>query len=264
MATVLLLGEHISYSASPAMHMAAFAALGLDHRYELADVTADQLPAAVDQLRNEEFLGANVTVPYKTAVLDMVDGVDELAERAGAVNTIVKRAGALLGTNTDIPAIADEVRKLRDSPRRAVILGAGGAAGAVALALEQLEVTGITRVSRSGTGGAVTWTNLRMLIEDAEILVNATPVGTDTDESPLDGRLLHQNLAVLDLVYRPSPTRLVHEARMRGLEARAGAGVLLGQGWRSLEAWLGIEVSDDVIRVMADALAAELGSGADV
>jgi shikimate dehydrogenase len=75
---------------------------------------------------------------------------------------------------------------------------------------------------------------------------------------------LHQDLAVLDLVYRPSPTLLVHKARMRGLEARAGAGVLLGQGWRSLEAWLGLVISEDVKRVMADALAAELGSGADV
>jgi shikimate dehydrogenase len=103
-----------------------------------------------------------------------------------------------------------------------------------------------------------------MLMEDADVLVNATPVGTDSDESPIEARLLRQSLAVLDLVYRPSPTRLVHDARMRGLEARAGAGVLLGQGWRSLEAWLGIAISDDVRRVMADALAAELGSGADV
>jgi len=263
-ATVRLLGERISYSASPAMQMAAFASLGLDHTYELADVSAQDLPAAVDQLRNEEFLGANVTVPHKTAVLDLVDGVDEFAERAGAVNTIVNRGGALLGTNTDIPAIVDEVRRLKDSPRRAVVLGAGGAAGAVAIALEQLDVIGVTRVSRTGGGGAASWTNLRMLMEDADVLINATPVGTDSDESPLEIRLLRQGLTVLDLVYRPSPTRLVHEARARGLEARAGAGVLLGQGWRSLEAWLGILVPDEVRRVMADALAAELGPGADV
>ena len=246
------------------MQMAAFAALGLDHIYELADVSAADLPAAVDQLRSEAFLGANVTVPYKTAVLDLVDGVDEFAERAGAVNTIVNRGGALLGTNTDIPAITDEIRRLREAPRRAVVLGAGGAAGAVVIALEQLDVIGVTRVSRSGGGGAASWTNLRMQMEDADVLVNATPVGTDSDESPLEERLLRQGLAVLDLVYRPSPTRLVHDARTRGLEARAGAGVLLGQGWRSLEVWLGIVVSDDVKRVMADALAAELGPGADV
>jgi len=190
--------------------------------------------------------------------------VDEFAERAGAVNTIVNRGGALLGTNTDIPAITDEIRRLREAPRRAIVIGAGGAAGAVVIALEQLDVIGITRVSRSGGGGAASWTNLRMQMEDADVLVNATPVGTNSDESPLEERLLRQGLAVLDLVYRPSPTRLVHDARTRGLEARAGAGVLLGQGWRSLEAWLGIVVSDDVKRVMADALAAELGPGADV
>lgn len=263
MGTVALIGQGIAFSASPAMHTAAFAALGLDHVYELADLPAEDLPAAMEALRSSDFLGANVTVPHKSAVIDFLDEVDDLASRADAINTVVNRDGRLLGSNTDVPAMADEIVHLRDAPRRAVILGAGGAARAVTIALEQVGAQ-TTLVSRSGGPGAVAWTELRRLIEDADILVNATPVGTNSDESPLDARLFHQGLAVLDLVYRPSPTRLVHDARMHGLEARAGAGVLLGQGWRSLETWLDIEVSEDVKIAMADALAAELGAGADV
>jgi shikimate dehydrogenase len=258
MATVRLLGEQISYSASPAMQDAAFDALGLGHDYELIDVTADDLPRAVAALRDETVLGANVTVPHKAAVIPLLDEIEPLAERAGAVNTIVNLNGRLVGSNTDIPAIAEEIRRVRDRPRAAVVLGAGGAARAVAVALNEVGAAEPTMVSRQ------MWPRLTELLAEADLLVNATPVGTNSDESPVDQQLLHSGLAVLDLVYRPSPTRLVHDARACGLEARAGAGVLLGQGWRSLEAWLSISLSDSVKRAMADALSGELGAGADV
>lgn len=258
MATVRLIGEHISYSASPAMQSAALAALGLDHRYELADVAAADLPAAIAALRDADVLGANVTAPHKAAVMALLDEVDQLATRAGAVNTIVNRNGRLIGSNTDVPAIADEIRRLLGAPRAAVILGAGGAARAVAAALGEIGAAKTVLVSRDN------WSDLPRLLATADLLVNATPIGTDSDESSLDQRLLHPNLVVLDLVYRPSPTRLVSDARECGLHARAGAGVLLGQGWRSLEAWLGQSVPHDVRQQMADALSEELGVGADV
>jgi shikimate dehydrogenase len=257
-AIVRLIGEHISYSASPAMHFAAFAALGLDHRYELADVTAADLPAAVAALRDADVLGANVTVPHKTAVMPLLDEIEPLAERAGAVNTIVNGNGRLIGSNTDIPAIADEIRRLHDAPRKAVILGAGGAARAVAMALNDIGEVETVMISRA------TWSEMPNFLATADVVINATPVGTNSDESPVDKRLLHQNLAVLDLVYRPSPTRLVREARDCGLRASAGAGVLLGQGWRSLDAWLGHPIDESVNRAIAAALRKELGVGADV
>ena len=135
MGTIRLIGENISYSASPAMQGAAFAALGLGHSYELVDVSAEDVPEAVAALRAEGVLGANVTVPHKAAVIPLLDEVEPLAARADAVNTIVNRGGRLIGSNTDVPAIADEIRRLRDVPRRAVVLGAGGAARGVAAAL---------------------------------------------------------------------------------------------------------------------------------
>jgi len=264
MATVRLVGQHIAYSASPAMQAAAFAMLGLDHHYELADVDASELPAAADAMRDVDVLGANVTAPHKAAVMDLLDDIDSVAADAGAVNTIVSRERRLVGSNTDVPAIADEIRRLRPAPQNVVVLGAGGAARAVQVALKSIRAPHVTLVSPSGRDGAASWLDLPRLLAAADLLVNATPVGTNRDESPVEPSLLHQGLALIDLVYRPSPTRLVHEARACGLQARAGAGALLGQGWRSLEAWLGITVGDEVKRAMADALSAELGAGADV
>lgn len=264
MGLVLLLGRHISYSASPGMQSAAFAALGLDHRYELADIPVDELPAAVARLREGEILGANVTVPHKQAVLELLDDVDDLARRTGAVNTIVHRGRRLVGSNTDVLAIADDIRGLRKQPMKAVVLGAGGAARGVEQALQLVGAANVTLVSRSGNGGSQTWDRLPALLAEADLLVNATPVGTLSDESPVPARLLRTDLPVLDLVYRPSPTRLVREAREAGAQARGGAGVLLGQGWRSLEAWLARSVPADVRAAMAAALRDELGEGADV
>lgn len=264
MGVVYLIGRHIYYSASPPMQNAAFAALGLDHTYEMADVSVDDLPRAVADLRKPDCLGANVTTPHKAAALELLDEVEPLARQANAINTIVPRKGRLLGFNTDIPAIAEQVEALRASPRKAVVLGRGGAARAVAIALESAGAQQVTLVSRAGGEGSVPWEELPELVRDADLLVNATPVGTDANDSPIPAALLHADLAVLDLVYRPSPTRLVRDARAAGGSARGGAGVLFGQGWRSLEKWLGREVSDKVRQAMAAALRLELGKGADV
>jgi shikimate dehydrogenase len=261
---VLLIGQGIGYSASPRMQSAGFTALGVEHSYEITDVGADDLPATADLLRQPGFLGANVTVPHKTAVRLMVDEVDAEGQAAGAVNTIVNRGGRLWATNTDVPAIAEQVVALRPMPRNAVVLGAGGAARAVGLALDRQSVGAVTYVARSAASGVAAWTELPQLLADADLLVNATPVGTGSDESPVPAGLLHADMAVLDLVYRPSPTRLVREARAAGAPARGGAGVLLGQGWRSLAAWMDRPIDGRVIERMAAALRAELGDDADV
>lgn len=265
MGVVRLIGEHVSYSASPPMQYAGFAALGLDHRYEIADVGADDLERTLDLLRDGDCLGANVTVPHKAAAAGLVDELDDLAERAGAINTIVNRNGRLSGTNTDVPALVDQIALVRaQPPTHAVVLGAGGAARAAALALVTAGVQRTTLVSRRGGVGSAPWSALGEAIADAELLINATPVGTQSDETPVPAALLHEGLALLDLVYRPSPTRLVRDARGRGLSALSGAGVLHGQGWRSLEAWLGRPVTNGVRTAMASALRSELGAGVDV
>jgi shikimate dehydrogenase len=252
-----LLGHGIAYSASPAMQNAAFAALGLPHRYELADVTADDLTAAVQRLRARDAGGANVTVPHKTAVAALMDELSDVARRADAVNTVVREGERLVGHNTDLPAMVDALRHLcPGGVERAVVLGAGGAGRAVRLALAEAGAGHVAILRRSD--GSMD--RLAEELLSADIVVNATPVGTGSDESPVPASLHRPGLAVLDLVYRPSPTRLVREAREAGARAEAGAGILLGQAWRALELWLGRPAPIDVMRA---ALEAELGGPLD-
>jgi shikimate dehydrogenase len=255
--TFQLLGQGISYSASPAMMIAAFAALRLPHRYELADVTADALPVAIQRLRGADAGGANVTVPHKAAAAALADDLSDLARRADAVNTIVRDGGRLVGHNTDLPATVDAIARLcPDGVSRAVVLGAGGAGRAVSLALDVAGAAHVSVLRRSD--GSID--RLADELAEADLLVNATPVGTGSDESAVAAALLRPDLAVLDLVYRPSPTRLVREARAAGARAEAGAGILLGQAWRSLELWLGQPAPIDVMRTALDA---ELGGQSD-
>jgi shikimate dehydrogenase len=248
----VLLGHHIGYSASPAMHNAAFGACGIDARYELADVTPVDLASAVNQLRGPGRIGANVTQPHKLAVCDLVDERSSEVERLGAANTIVRHAGRLVAHNTDLAALAAELREL-GTFATAVVLGTGGASRAVDACLTD-GGTAIQAVDRAR------WHRIADLLADADLLVNATPIGTRSDESPVTAGLLRADLTVFDLVYRPSPTRLVRDARAAGAVARDGAGMLLRQAAASFELWTGRQAP---VEVMRQALRTELGIAAN-
>jgi shikimate dehydrogenase len=248
----VLLGHHIGYSASPAMHNAAFAAMGLDARYELADVTPEGLADAVDALRVPGRIGANVTQPHKLAVCDLVDDVSPEVERLGAANTITLHGDRLVAQNTDLPAIVAELAEL-GPVSAAAVLGVGGASRAAEAALR--DAGAVVYVVDRGR-----WDAIPDILAECQLLVNATPIGTGSDESPVAGELLRDDLAVLDLVYRPSPTRLVRDARAAGATARGGAGMLLRQAALSFALWTG---RDAPVEVMRDALRAELGPETD-
>lgn len=253
-AQVVLIGRGISYSASPAMLGAAFAACGLDWRYSLCDVEADDLARVVAQLRSGELRGANVTQPHKAAVMPLLDEVSDESVRVAAVNTIVRLAnGRLRGETTDLPALADELDAFGRCTR-AVILGRGGAARTAEAVLRDRDAE-VVLVGRDE------WAGLEGLLAGADLLVNATPIGTGGEDAPVPRMMLRPDLAVLDLVYRPSPTDLVAKAREAGAVARGGAGMLLGQAARSFTLWTGLEPPLDVMRA---ALREELGAEADV
>jgi shikimate dehydrogenase len=249
---VVLLGHGIGYSASPSMHNAAFAALDLSMRYELRDVAPEALPTEVAALRGPGMRGANVTQPHKGAIVEFVDELAPDAVRVRGVNTIVTCDGRLIGHNTDLPAVDAELREL-GTFRSAVILGRGAAARTVEAALVESGAV-VQLVARDR------WGELPALLPSADLLVNATPIGTASDESPLPASLLRPELAVLDLVYRPSPSRLVRDARAIGAAARGGAGMLLRQAAASFSLWTGCPAPTDVMR---SALGAELGPGTD-
>jgi shikimate dehydrogenase len=225
------------------MHNAAFRAAGLDWTYDLLDVPSSELDGALARVRGQDSAGANVTIPHKLAVMDHLDRLDPEAVRAHAVNTISHDGDHLVGSNTDVVGVAAAVEELGFEPRGAVVvvLGAGGSARAVAVALEGAHVTFVARSpERAGElpGRVIAWDSPEWpaLVRTADLLVNATPLGR-RDEMPLRPNALPQGGAVLDLVYVEGGTPLVRKARSLGLPTADGWTVLLAQGARSFELW---------------------------
>jgi shikimate dehydrogenase len=235
------------------MHNAAFQALSLDWTYELLDVAPEGLAAAVAQLREAGVAGANVTIPYKLAVMDRVERLDADALRARAVNTIANESGKLVGSNSDVFGIRSALADLGFQSRGAsvVILGAGGAARAAAVALEGAHLTFVSRHPDEADlpGKVIDWSDpsIPNLVRSADLLVNATPLGR-RQEMPIRPAALPKGGAVIDLVYVTGGTPLVRKARSLGLPTADGWGVLLAQGARSFEVWTGRSAPLDVMR----------------
>jgi len=224
------------------MQNAAFAAEGLDWTYDLLDVEPRDLAAAVERLRAPDVRGANVTIPYKQAVMDRLDIVDAAAVKARAVNTIVTESGRLSGFNTDIAAIGSALAEVGADARgaQAVVLGTGGAARAASAALEGAHVTFVSRHPESVdlAGRVIGWDDpaLATATRAADVLVNATPLGRH-EEMPLRPAALPEHGAVIDLVYVTGGTPLVRKARSLGLRTVDGWEVLLRQGAAAFELW---------------------------
>jgi shikimate dehydrogenase len=235
------------------MQNAAFRALDMDWTYELLDVAAEGLRAAVESVRAADVAGANVTIPYKQAVMDQLDTIDAEALRARAVNAIVNDNGRLGGYNTDIAAIRAALASVEAESRglKAVILGAGGAARASAVALEGAHITFVTRHPDTADvpGRTVKWGDAAAakVTREADLLVNATPLGR-RDEMPLRPAALPKEGAVIDLVYVAGGTPLVRKARSLGLRTADGWEVLLAQGASSFELWTGKSAPVDAMR----------------
>lgn len=254
-----LIGDPVAHSRSPALHNAAFAHLGIPACYELWPTPAADLPARIAGLRAAQILGANVTLPHKIAVLGMLDRLDPAATLIGAVNTIVRAAdGTLVGTNTDAPACLASLREdagYQPAGGSAVILGASGAARAAAVALAGAGIARLVVVNRTlekaeqllGDLLAATDTDpyLRALAPDdadlpaalaaADLIINATSVGWQADETPLAAEHIPANALVFDMIYRP--TRLLHDAAARAARTLDGAGMLVRQAALAFELW---------------------------
>lgn len=261
-----VIGHPLGHSLSPAIFRAAFERAGIDATYEAWDTEPDLLPGRVDALRGAGFFGANVTIPHKQAVVPLLDETSDLAVKVGAVNTIVHADGKLIGHNTDVAGFARSLREdARFEPRgkRTMLLGSGGGARAVALALIEAGAALIYVVGRhprrvdamavafkplTPIGTTISWaywgdgSYLRSLRE-ADLIVNCTPVGLAGSESagqsPLPAHLIEPRATVFDLVYNPDPTPLVAAARARGATAVAGLGMLVYQAAESFLLWTG-------------------------
>jgi shikimate dehydrogenase len=242
-----ILGRPVAHSLSPAMHNAAFRALGLNAVYVAFPVT--DLDRAVAGLRGLGIAGVSVTIPFKEEIIPLLDELDPQAAAMGAVNTVVNREGTLTGYNTDwLGALAALKAKTAIAGQRFLILGAGGAARAIAFGIRQeggeLALTDVDAPRAAALAkelGAAAMAPDALEQCPATILINATPVGMEpgSGEIPLDPRLLGRYRLVMDIVYRPLETRLLKEARARGCETIDGLQMLIHQATAQFELWTG-------------------------
>ncbi|MBI4498432.1 MAG: shikimate dehydrogenase [Chloroflexi bacterium] len=276
-----LLGYPLRHSLSAVFQQAALDALGLDLRYQPWEVPPEEVPAAVAALRGPDRLGMNVTIPYKETVIPLLDGLSRSAARIGAVNTIVRQGDALVGYNTDAPGF---LRALRDDAgfapagRRALLLGAGGAARAVAFALLEAgawslvvtnrsperasrlaaELAAVDRDEATGPGGRTgvqvalwTPTALAQVLQGVDLVVNCTPIGmrhSDGEgQSPLEGVLLPSHVLYCDLVYNPEQTPFLWQAAAAGAATLGGLPMLIYQGAEAFRMWTGMAAPVEVM-----------------
>lgn len=286
---VALLGSPVSHSLSPVMHNAAFEAAGLNVRYVAFDVPPGNVGQAVRALDVLGFLGSNVTIPLKQEVFRYVDSLSPVAHATGAVNTLVVRrepgdATKIAGDNTDVEGFLSALRSHVSlvQGRGTLVLGAGGAARAVVYALaKEMAPASITVAARSRSAvlalmshfqklqivvDAVPFEQAADVAADSALIVNATPIGMHPAEatSPLPAGAIRTGQIVYDLVYNPTNTRLIVDARAHGATTIDGLEMLIAQAAASFKQWTGIKMPDAPARqALAAALSAKTGNNND-
>jgi shikimate dehydrogenase len=255
-----LIGDPVEHSMSPTMHNAAFQQMGMDYIYLAFRVEAGELGKAIEGTRALNIRGLNVTIPHKVAVMQFLDKLDPLAEKIGAVNTIVNDEGILTGYNTDASGFLQPLleRGIQPSRKRVIVLGAGGASRAISFMLADsgAELAILNRreelnwakelaerisqaFSREVPALELNDDNLARALNETDILVNATSVGMSprSDETPVSPDLLRPELVVYDIVYNPLQTRLLKEAEAVGANTIGGIEMLVWQGVLAFEKW---------------------------
>ena len=255
-----LIGDPVERSLSPEMHNAAFNALGLDCAYIALRVPSEMLADVVEGIRAIRLAGFNVTHPHKVKIIDLLDKLDRSAEMVGAVNTVTNDGGKLVGFNTDgdgaVRALESKVGKL--SGKKILLLGAGGAARAIAFSLAQAgaKLTIANRTApkakalvvainkKLGAKAAHVVLKKNILVDEikrSDILINATSTGMypDVDRTLVTADMMHSGLIVNDIVYEPLQTKLLRDAKRAGAKMVNGLGMLVNQGAMAFEIWAG-------------------------
>ncbi len=272
-----LLGYPLGHSISPAMQNAALRACDIRAtRYVKNPMPPEKMREMILALRAPHCIGANVTVPHKQTILSHLDELSELAREIGAVNTIIKRDGKLVGDNTDAYGFlqALRVRRINPAGARVSILGAGGAAAAAAYALAQADAGEIILLNRTLARSVELADRLNkkfpylgLAINDwdalaqSQLIINATSVGMSprVDESPAPKHFVFPKHAIVfDLVYNPPATKFLRDAKQNGARVIGGLEMLIYQGARSFELWTGQRAPIRVMRTAATAALNEI------
>ena len=281
MKQLVLIGQSLDHSLSPVMHNAALSAMGMDdlYHYELLPMRPKGLLELVESIRNQSIGGANITIPYKSEIISYLPSVEEESRILGAVNTIYCPSEGPVGCNTDVFGFREALKEhaVSVSGIRALILGAGGAARAVAYAMAEEDVGSLEILGRNQRRAQDVVDMIRRRFDirvrmragpiseynhlETDFIVNCTPVGMfrqSITDTPLETSLLTDDMTVMDLVYNPLKTRLLREAERVGCKTIGGVEMLVHQGAASLELWTGRAPPTEV---MKKAVLVALGGG---
>ena len=264
-----VIGAPIGHSLSPIIQNAALHAAGLDYVYTALPVRADALASAVRGLRDAGIAGFNVTIPFKTEIIPLLDALSEDARRIQAVNTVVIEDGRMVGHNTDVMGFLAGFaeRGIALTGKNAVLIGAGGAARAALWGLLRSGVRSVVIGVRNAAKGtalaadfaadgdvrAVSFDDTAWIAacSDAELMVQTTPLGMTphTEEMPpVDATMIKPSAVVYDLIYTPAETRCLREARARGCETINGETMLVAQGAEAFHLWTGVRPDMELMK----------------
>jgi shikimate dehydrogenase len=278
--TLAIFGHPVGHSLSPAMHNAAFEALGLDFVYVAHDVAPEHLPAAMSGIRALGYRGLSVTIPHKVAAMNLVDELDPIARSIGCINTVINDGGKLVGYNSDGMGALGALRSAHADPtgEEVLLLGSGGAARAIAMTLaleappKRLTIMGIDarELEQLATDlralgrmpietTALSPENLETCLPKVRLLLQTTPLGMAPllDRSPVPAELLHRDLVVFDAVYTPRQTRFLREAARKGATTVLGVEMFLGQALVQFRLFTGHEPPTDVMRAVVESRLAQ-------
>jgi shikimate dehydrogenase len=267
-----IIGDPVEHTMSPPMHNAAFQELGLDYIYIPFQVKPEQLKQAVAGLRALNVRGFNVTIPHKVSVIPLLDKLDPLAEKIGAVNTVVNENGKLKGYNTDAEGFLRVLKEHGFKPKnkKVVILGAGGASRAISFILAQkgasltilnreqeldwaVDIARLVNANFKQEVKALELGHLAEVLPGTDLLVNATSVGMSpaVKDSLVPAKLLKGVPLVFDIVYNPVQTKLLKDAAAAGAQTIGGVDMLVWQGALAFEKWTGKKAPVDLMRQTA-------------
>ncbi len=246
-----VIGHPISHSKSPLIHNYWLEKYGLNGAYKAIDIRPNDLKQDIQKLIDQGYTGFNVTIPHKISIMDLCDEIDDLAKEIGAVNTVTIKDGKLYGTNTDAYGFIQNIKSNEPDfdfkAGKAVILGAGGAANAIAYALIKEGVPEIIITNRTkekaqklarGIIKVTDWEDRNEAIKNANLVINTTSLGM-AGQPALDIELSNNNL-VTDIVYAPLHTDLLKQAQSKNIKIVTGIGMLLHQACRGFELWNGV------------------------
>jgi shikimate dehydrogenase len=264
---VAVFGQPVAGNPTQYMMEKAFAQAGLDWRYLTLEVAPEKLGDAILGMRAMGFRGCNLTIPHKVAVLQYLDSTSEVATLMGAVNCVNRVGGELIGDNTDGKGFVQSLRELTDpAGKNVVILGAGGAARAIAVEIALAGATALTIVNRGEQRGRelvdllnekvkvptqyVPWEGDYRVPPEAEVVINATSIGLSDPSArvPLAIDTLESDMIVADVVFNPPQTRLLRDAASRGCQTLDGLGMLVNQAVIGFKIWTGRDPDPQVMR----------------